>query len=182
MDTKENIVATIEKEHENSGIIGTPQEEIQAKADDTHNQLLAILHEELQKPEYKDLSPEEIATLLDSPVEEIKGETIILPAPKDRISAAAKDEWDLYIRFNGNFLASFNAKIDAEIKEDPDGVGYAGLTREDAITLMENPVEKTIKKTFILGSRISQLFMGIAYAPNTVTADDVKEALQYGNN
>lgn len=71
----------------------------------------------------------------------------------------------------------FITTISNEIQKEE----YKGLDDESIVERLNSLVEVEDKETgiiAILGNRIGQMFMGVAYAPNVATLDDVKKAKQ----
>jgi hypothetical protein len=178
MDLKSKIASSIELENDNSGKIGVTQEIIDTKAAEIESNLLSVIRSEIEKPEYSGMTPEEILNVLETPIEIVTESTEIVPAPKERVINKASDLFTLYIKYKGDSVANFQGAFDDEIAADPDGVGYEGKTVEEQIELMKTPIEKIKTEKNILGTKTSQLFMGQAYAPNTITLAEVTEALK----
>lgn len=65
-----------------------------------------------------------------------------------------------------------------EINNDPMGVGYAGMTNAQIADALNNwrPADPKIWEANA-GSRVSNIFKGFPFAPNTLTELDVKKAL-----
>lgn len=67
--------------------------------------------------------------------------------------------------------------IQAEIVNDPSGRNYAGKTAEEIAEIINNPYETEVVIKQQNTSRVNQCFIGIAYAPNAVTAAEIQEVL-----
>ena len=65
------------------------------------------------------------------------------------------------------------AKVKEEITLDPMGLGYEGKTIPEIVKLLNDPVKKTRQVEEILPSRINQILLGVAYAPNVITETDI---------
>jgi hypothetical protein len=67
--------------------------------------------------------------------------------------------------------------IQAEIINDPGKRHYTGKTSEEIAELINNPYETELILKQQNIARINQCFLGIAYAPNAVTAEEIQEIL-----
>lgn len=69
-------------------------------------------------------------------------------------------------------------RIKDEIENDPAGIGYSGKSFEEITNLLNNPEIEggAVKRE----ARIHSILIGVPYAPNIVTVDQVKEAMVVG--
>lgn len=67
--------------------------------------------------------------------------------------------------------------IFAEIKNDPAGRNYSGKTAEEIAEIINSPYETEIVIKQNNTSRTNQCFLGIPYAPNAITTEDIQEVL-----
>lgn len=67
--------------------------------------------------------------------------------------------------------------LKAEIENDPSGRNYSGKTAEEIVEILNNPYETEIIIKQQNVARISQCFVGIPYAPNSVTIEEIEEVL-----
>lgn len=69
-------------------------------------------------------------------------------------------------------------RIKDEIENDPSGIGYSGKSFEEITDLLNNPEiqDGAVKRE----ARIYSILVGVPYAPNIVTVDQVKEAMVVG--
>jgi hypothetical protein len=67
--------------------------------------------------------------------------------------------------------------IQAELSNDPSGRNYSGKSAEEIADILNSPYEVEIVIKQPQPSRINQCFVGIPYAPNVVTVEEVEEIL-----
>lgn len=65
------------------------------------------------------------------------------------------------------------AKIKEEITTDPQGVGYAGKSDDEIMTLLNEPIRKQISVEKITQAPLSRILSGIGGTKNVVDKNDV---------
>lgn len=152
--------------------------------------LLAIKEEIEQDPEgigYAGNSNEEIAGLINEPLEKIEHKKIQKMSIMEQAYNAAKeietvpvlssiDNSGKPVLSKLNINEKVTELIDTEIKTDPENRGYAGKTKEEQKKMLSEPYEVTVDDTKIVPPRINSIFIGIPFAPNAITPEDVIEA------
>lgn len=181
MDTKTNILKVLKEEHENpTTSLEFPQPE--QEAEKIYQSLLKKLHEEISKPEYQEKIDEEIIALLHSDVIQTQARVLTHPPRTFDILEQAKNNIDTYLVHGGDLIEAVKVAVAKEIETDPQKRGYKDKTEAEQRILLSTPFVETITEKVILGTHISQLFMGIPYAPNAITIEDVRNAKAYVNS
>lgn len=175
IDTEEEREVMEEQTEEKDGpaYFSKPHDEI---ASTIHANLLKILSDEIKKPEYQGKTDQEIVDMINGSHVVSTTSKQVFPSATNRITANAKNEYNLHVKNKGNMADSMTWAIEQEIETDPEGRGYKGKTREEQMALIEKPFEKEIIENKVIGSKVSMLFHQIAYAPNVIEVVDIEMA------
>jgi len=66
-------------------------------------------------------------------------------------------------------------RVKAEIENDPQGMGYP-VDDGQCADMLNNPITDNVARVNIAPARVNAILVGVPYAPNVLTADDVAEA------
>lgn len=80
------------------------------------------------------------------------------------------------VTLDTDFETKLAVKIKEELVNDPEKRGYEGKTDAEVETLLSEDYSVTVTTKTPQPSRINQLFVGIADAPNVITPEDVAAA------
>jgi hypothetical protein len=64
------------------------------------------------------------------------------------------------------------AAVMAELETDPEGRGYAGKTQEEQLELLNESYTVQVITEEVRPARINQILIGVAGAPNQISAED----------
>ena len=71
-------------------------------------------------------------------------------------------------------------RIKEEIENDPHGIGYAGKSDDEIMSLLNNPQIVTKMVDEVRQAPISRILSGLAEAPNIVKSKDITDAKKAG--
>lgn len=163
--------------------------DVEKSATDAYNGVLEILRKEVLKPQYSTLTDEQVAdklneSIVETIIDEVPHNSLfedVFNTVKNQSSSSYLPDLDVdpvlgvYVD-EETFEKKLSRALKEAIKEDKYKLGFEGKSADDIKMLLKSPFTERIPRQIIVGSLVSQLFMGVSYAPNAVTSDDVAKA------